>query len=155
MDEKVSPNFWLSELLHSDTAVRLGIPNVPKTVALANVRNVLAPGLERIRALLGKPVLVSSGYRSPELNAAVHGAANSAHLLGLAADFRAPAFGTPLQIAKALSRFDAAVEVNFDQLIQEGTWVHVGFAAPGKIARREVLTAHFSAGGVRYSAGLA
>lgn len=153
MDERLTPSFWLSELMVSDTAVRLGIPNVPRALELANMRNILAPGLQRIRDLLGKPVLVSSGYRSPALNKAIGGSATSQHCDGLAADFTCPSFGTPLRICQELQRESSLI--NFDQLIQEGRWVHVGFAPAGKPPRGQVLTAHFSGGKATYSQGLA
>lgn len=152
MDERVTPNFWLSELIVSDTAVRLGIPNTPGGVELTNIRNVLAPGLEKVRAILGKPVLVSSGYRSPALNKAVGGAKTSQHLDGLAADFRCPGVGTPLQVCRLLA--DHGLELGWSQLIQEGRWVHIGFPPPGRPPALQVLTAHFDGGAATYSTGL-
>jgi len=94
------------------------------------------------RALeLGKPVLVSSGYRSPAVNRAVGGAANSAHMLGCAADFSSPSFGSPLDICRAIARSDIA----FDQLIHEfRAWVHIAWAPQ---PRKMVLT--IDAGGTR------
>ena len=44
--------------------------------------------LEAIRAYFGKPVVVTSGYRTPEYNAIVGGAAKSRHMLGIAADIQ-------------------------------------------------------------------
>lgn len=153
MDERLTANFWLSELLVSDDAVRLGIDNRPNAKALANVRNVLAPGLQRIRDLLGKPMLVSSGYRSEALNVHVGGSATSQHRFGQAADFRAPDFGDPKTICRAI--MDAAAKINFDQLIWEGRWVHCSFAAPGVPPRHQVLTATFSGRKANYTPGLA
>lgn len=154
IDEKVVPSFWLSEFLHSETAARRAIDNTPGPAELANIRAVLAPGLQRIRETLGCPVFISSGYRCPALNRAIGGAKNSAHMAGLAADFVSPGYGPPKAIAKYL--IERAPEIGFDQLILEGSpgWVHVGFPAPGQRPRREVLTATFSAFGVSYSAGL-
>lgn len=85
------------------------------------------------------------------MNRAVGGSKSSQHVQGLAADFKCPAFGTPLTIARHLVQH--STQVRFDQLIQEGSWVHISFVA-GR-PRGSVLTAHFGASGVTYSAGLA
>ena len=135
----LTANFSYDELTASDTAVRLGIDNTPDYHALGNL-HILAEGLERIRAALGMPVIVSSGYRSPKLNAAVRGSPTSAHLAGLAADFRAPKFGSPSAVARELQ--DQKYTIGFDQLILEfGQWVHVSFRDPNEKPRGQVLTA--------------
>lgn len=121
-DVHLTPHFSLHELTHSDTAVARGIDNTPTAAVLANLQR-LASVLERVRAVLGVPIHISSGYRSPDLNRAVGGVANSVHMFGLAADITAPAFGTPLQVAQAIQ----AAGIEFDQLIHEyGRWVHIG-----------------------------
>lgn len=56
-DERIAGSFWLSEFLRSDIAVRRGLDNVPKAPELANIRNMLAPGMQRVRDTLGVPVL--------------------------------------------------------------------------------------------------
>lgn len=149
-DERIVPSFWLSEFLASDTAVRLGLDNTPSAMGMANIRNVLALGMQRVRDCLGAPVFITSGYRSPEVNAAVRGSSSSQHMQGLAADFKAPNFGPPRQVAKHL--MERSGEVRFDQLIWEGAWVHVSFVAG--LARSEVLTAHFRGGAVDYTRGI-
>jgi len=151
IDEHVAPNFWLSELLASDTATRLGLDNIPDAQALGNLRNILAPGLQRLRDLLGAPISVSSAYRSPAVNRAVGGAASSQHMLGLAADIRCASFGPPKAVAKRC--MEHASSLRYDQLIWEGTWVHISFV-PG-VPRGQVLTAQFSGGKATYLAGLA
>jgi len=105
-------------------------------------------GMEGVRTLLGAPIIISSGYRSPEVNKAVGGAKNSQHTKGEAVDFICPGYGSPLKICKAI----AASGIKFDQLIQEGTWVHISFSDAN---RREVLTADFSKGKATYTKGLA
>jgi hypothetical protein len=153
VDERVGGSFWLSEFLRSDVAVRRGIDNMPAGSVLQLVRGVLGPGMQRVRNALGVPVLITSGYRSPALNAAIGGARNSAHTLGLAADFIAPVFGTPKSIARYL--MERSGEIRFEQLIWEGTWCHIAFPADGRAPKGEVLTAHFDgAGRVTYSRGL-
>lgn len=148
-DERITPSFWLSEFLGSETAQRRGIDNTPPPQELANLRTILAPGMQRIREALGAPISISSGYRSPALNKAIRGAASSQHTQGLAADFTAPSFGRPLAICRRIVELREAI--NFDQLIFEGTWVHVSFAPK---PRGQVLTAKFGALGTTYAPGL-
>src|SRR5690242_10311706 len=50
----------------------------------------LLAALEALRERVGEAVLVLSGYRCPEHNRRVGGAANSQHVLGKAADVRVP-----------------------------------------------------------------
>ena len=85
IDMKKIKYFKLAEFINSATANRLGIDNMP-TFEIVDNLNRLADYLDGIRAKLGKPILVSSGYRCPMLNKAVGGVANSQHLKGLAAD---------------------------------------------------------------------
>ena len=144
---KLSEHFTLEELTFSATAQRKQIDNKPPAEVLENMKR-LAAGLEEVRAVLGnKPMRINSGYRSPKLNRAVGGARLSAHMAGYAADFVCPDFGSPLKIVKAL----AATGIQFDKLIQEGTWVHISFAPE---ARRQLLTAHFGPNGTSYTAGV-
>jgi zinc D-Ala-D-Ala carboxypeptidase len=120
---KLSDNFYLAEFTQSDTALRLGIQNIPSPSIMGNLKK-LADGLEKVRALLGHPITVSSGYRSPTLNRAIGGSENSAHCLGYAADIKCWKFGTPDEIVRKIK--DSGIL--YDQLLCEGTWVHVSFA---------------------------
>ena len=143
---KLSPHFTLEEVCASSTATRLGIRNVPPPSALANLTSAVQQ-LEAVRALLGSPVHVDSGFRSLALNFAVGGAANSAHLSGWAFDFVCPAFGTPLAIVKAVE----ASGIKFDQLIMEhNAWVHISFDPK---MRQQVLTASYGPKGTKYTQG--
>ncbi len=122
---KLSPNFSLAELTFSTTAVFEKIDNTPPPEVIERLK-LTAVGLERIReALGGRAMRVTSGYRCEALNAKVKGVATSQHVRGEAADFICPAFGTPKQIVFALSH--AVQELGIDQIIAEGTWVHVSF----------------------------
>ena len=124
MPRKLSEHFTLEEMILSQTAARKDIDNTPTPAIVVNLRLTVAT-LEDIRTLLGVPILVSSGYRSPALNKAVGGSKISAHMQGLAADFTAPGFGTVLQVARKI----AASEIAYDQLIYEfGSWVHIGLS---------------------------
>ena len=142
----LSNNFTLEQLTASGVALKKGIPNVPNDEQKSNLTE-LAQALEGVQLLLGK-IYIDSAFRSPKLNSAVGGSTTSAHLQGYAADFVCPSFGSPKEICEALT----GSGVHFDQLIQEGTWVHISIDPR---MRGEVLTAHFSDGRVSYTQGLA
>ena len=148
----LSPNFTLAEFTTSRIAAVRGISNQPPPELLPNLQ-VLARALEEVRALLGGvPITITSGYRSAALNKAVRGSLYSAHTSGLAADFIAPRYGTPLEICRAIQASDL---VFYDQLIYEGTWVHLGLAPEGHEQRGNVLTAVFRPGKrTTYATGL-
>jgi hypothetical protein len=128
--EMLSPHFSLAEFTDSQTARRMGLSNQPASMEhLANLKRTAAV-MEKVRTLLGdKPILISSGYRSPEVNRAVGGASASAHCEGLSCDFICPGFGSPTGIAKFL--VPHMVELGIDQLIDEfppNGWVHIGLS---------------------------
>jgi len=139
---KLSPNFHLDEFVTSQTAARRGIDNRPTPEVIKRLRNT-AKNLEKVRAVLGKPILISSGYRSPALNKAVGGSATSDHMTGDAADFISPGFGSPIAVCRAI----VAAGIKFDQLIEEGTWIHISF---GPRMRGQILTMRNG----KYMAGL-
>jgi len=120
---QLSKYFTLEEVINSQTATRRGLDNTPPEDVKINLA-LTCHSADAVREFLGKPMLVSSGYRSPAVNAAVGGAQRSAHMLGYALDFISPAFGTPEEIVKAVCKSD----IDFDQIIMEGTWVHLSFA---------------------------
>ncbi|PFH11000.1 peptidase M15-like protein [Collimonas sp. PA-H2] len=136
----LTEHFTLQEFTRSDKARSLSIDNTPAPAVIANLRR-LAKFTELVRLELGgAAIIISSGYRCQALNRAVGGAGNSAHLDGLACDFTAPAFGTPMEIGQALEKS----YLQFDQLIYErvggAVWVHLGIAVEGRTPRRHVLT---------------
>jgi zinc D-Ala-D-Ala carboxypeptidase len=143
---QLTAHFALVELTRSNTGERLGIDNTPSLEVVANLTR-LAMGLEQVRALLGHPMQIDSGYRCPALNKAVGGVSDSAHVVGFAADFICPEYGTPLEIARAIAGSGIAV----DQIIQEGSWCHVSFDPR---LRHQALTATFGPGGATYSKGV-
>ena len=135
----LSEHFTLAEGVFSSTALRFGIDNTPNTVNTMRMQ-AAAKALEAVRELLGAPMHVDSWYRCEALNKAVGGSLTSAHMEGYAIDFICPAFGTPLEIVRAI--VDSGIK--FDQCIQEGRWVHISFDPR---TRMRVLTAHFDASG--------
>lgn len=134
-EQLLSPNFRLSEFTLSQTASREGIDNNPPKSLMPRLIN-LAQGLERVRGLVGSPIVITSGYRSPELNRKVGGSKNSQHMFGEAADIVAPRWGSAMDLAQLIEINKE--EVGFDQLILEfGRWVHISFVLP---PRQQVLT---------------
>ena len=83
--------FTLDELCHSTSALRADIRNVPNDEQLKNLNRLVKDVLDPIRSAWGGPIIVTSGFRCPELNSLVGGLSNSYHQLGLAADLVAPA----------------------------------------------------------------
>ena len=132
---KLSPNFTLTELTQSETAARLGLDNTPSKDVEANLVR-LARMLEEVRRALGRPIMVNSAYRSPEVNKAIGSKPTSQHCNGCAADIRVPGL-TPNDIVKELIK----TNIEYDQLIREfDSWVHISI--PNKFAdkpRRQVL----------------
>jgi hypothetical protein len=130
MTTRLTAHFALEELACTQ---HREIDNRPPPEVVATLRTTAAR-LEELRRLLGDQVIsVSSGYRCPELNRAVGGARTSAHLTGHAVDFNCYAFGSPLDVCRAIT----ASNLGFDQLIEEGSWCHLSFDPR---MRRQVLT---------------
>lgn len=121
----LSPHFTLSELIISSTAARRGIDNIPGNAALANLKRT-AEHLEDVQAILGHPILITSGFRCLELNRQIGSKDTSAHVRGLAVDFTCREFGEPLAVAMELLKHQRVLQ--FDQLIHEfKSWVHIGW----------------------------
>ena len=117
----LSPNFTLAELTASETAARNGLDNTPGPIAYQNLVR-LANFLEQVKKVLGgKPIMINSAYRGPEVNKHVGGSKNSQHMVGCAADIRVPGM-TPNEVCKAI----IASELQYDQLIREfDSWTHI------------------------------
>ena len=109
----LTPNFTLEEFTFSETATRLGIDNTPSPEIAEELKRT-AEMLEQIRAILGgRPVRISSGYRCLPLNRQVRSADTSAHILGQAADFTVPQFGSPRAICHKTTILEPTMPRNF------------------------------------------
>jgi zinc D-Ala-D-Ala carboxypeptidase len=138
---QLSPHFTLAEFIASDTAAMRGIDNTPDSTVEAQLFDLANDTMEGVRSICGgNPVMISSGFRCPQLNSAVGGASNSAHLYGAACDFTIPAFGSVLNVCRAIEPHLA--ELGIDQLIYEnGSWIHIGRAIPPSTTpRHQCLT---------------
>ena len=117
-------NFTMSELLKSEVAEKYNIYNVPDKEHLDNLLLLICEVLQPLRNFIGKPIIITSGYRNPRLNShpLINGASNSQHTTGQAADFIIKGMNTKQIIDKVI-----ASGVEFDQLIDELTWVHISY----------------------------
>lgn len=145
-------NFTIGELIQSSTANRLGIDNNPTSTVRVHLTETITL-LESIRAeweeycaehSLGTPAIrVSSGYRSPELNKAVGGVKNSAHVEGYAADLQ-PVNGKQDEFERFFATDFSKMGYGFDQIIIEKSktsrWVHVGYKRADGKQRRQCFT---------------
>jgi uncharacterized protein YcbK (DUF882 family) len=132
---KLSQHFTMAEFTASDTAARKGINNSLPESLLTNALET-AEMMEKVRSALGgKPIIITSGYRSAELNEAIGSSSTSDHPKACAVDFKCPEFGSPYEVAKHLStRIDG---LGIGQLIAEfGSWVHVSTRQPSKVINR-------------------
>lgn len=125
MIEMLSPHFSLAELCV--TQVR-SAANDPSAEVIANLRRLCAELLEPVREIVGVPLMVTSGYRSPAVNAAVGGSKTSAQVHGHAADLHPMRPRTCFELMLALvERLD---ELPIDQVIFErpagSTGIHPG-----------------------------
>jgi zinc D-Ala-D-Ala carboxypeptidase len=120
---KLGTYFTLDELTVSQTATRRGLDNTPPREAMGNLLALVHNVLDPLRIALGKPLVVTSGYRSEEINARVGGSPTSDHRFGRAADVHQPDMSV-----RALMRVVIAQKLPFDQMIDEfGRWMHISF----------------------------
>lgn len=141
---KLGKYFTLEEMTHSQQATRKGLDNTPGPNEVKNLKELVKNVLDPLRESLNKPIVVSSGYRSPAVNKAVGGASSSQHRYGEAADITVPGM-TVAQVIKAIKKLG----LPYDQVIDEwGSWVHVSY---GPRNRRQHLLARTVAGKTVYT----
>lgn len=146
----LSDHFCLAEFTQSQAAIRNGLDNTPNPEIVTNLQR-LAETLETVRLHFCRPVSISSGYRSPEVNKAIGGSPTSAHRFGLAADFTVQAIPN-VEVCRWIA--DNATDLGIDQIIYEfgpRGWVHVGLAEK---PRYQPLTAILVAGKTVYRPGI-
>lgn len=121
---RVGRHFTLGELSASGTARQLGFDNTPPPEAVANLERLVRYVLDPLRDAVGRPVTITSAYRSPPVNLAVSGTAIGPHSMGEAADLMVRGLG-----AEDVARLIVRLGVPFDQLIwyapERGGHVHV------------------------------
>ena len=140
---KLSKNFSLYELTHSNTGEARKIYNLPDEAGIERLRQVCEHILQPVRDHFGKPVRVNSGYRSLALNAAIKGAKSSQHMKCEAADYEIDGMSN-----RELAHW-VADNLQFDQIILEfhnnpkdpnSGWVHTSYVAPPRKNRKQKLT---------------
>lgn len=134
----LTPHFTLRELCESRTAEKLDIENVPSWQEVENLRRLCEGTLEPLRVALQMPIIITSGFRTKELNAKLsRSAAKSQHLSGCAADFYVDAGlrvnGSGLSrrelLIKAFRLIILDERIDYDQLILYPTFIHVSFVS--------------------------
>jgi hypothetical protein len=126
---QLTNNFSLKELTVSDTATRLGLDNTPNETVTANLKTLAENILQPVREHYGKSVKVNSGYRAPEVNAAVGGSKTSDHCKGQAADIEITGVANG-DLAKYIAenyKFTQVILEFYTQGIPDSGWVHVSY----------------------------
>ena len=147
-----SKYFTLEEMTASATAKRMGISNKPTPDTVAALQRLVTNVLDPLREEWGAPIIVTSGYRSPQLNVVVGGARSSQHLLGQAADIRT--VSDRPEDNRCLRDLLIRLHLPYDQLIDEynSDWLHVSHQAVGN--RHQLLSAHRIKGKTIYTKGV-
>ena len=139
---KLTENLSLAEVTKSATAIRMSIANTPSATHLIALKEVSKNIFQPCREHFGKPLAVTSGYRSEALNEAINGSKTSQHSKGEALDLDADVFGG-FSNAELFNYIKD--HLDFDQLIWEfgnnnnPAWVHCSYKTRGN--RNEVLIA--------------
>ena len=123
---KLSEHFKLGEFTQSSSHPE--VYNIPSHEVIYNLQN-LCKWLEVLRERYGGPILINSGYRSPQLNKKVGGASTSNHLTGCAADIRVTGVEQLIRYAAILLDYADESHQDFDELLIERNrygviWLH-------------------------------
>ena len=147
---KLSANFSLAELTKSQTATRKGIDNTPSDTHIQNLIHLAESVLQPVREHFGKPVMISSGYRSPALCEAIGSSTKSQHARGEAADFEIHGVDNK-ELATWISKnttFDQLILEFYDEGDPNSGWVHCSAVTEGP--RKQVLRASKVEGRTKY-----
>ena len=137
----LSQHFTLGEV--TKTSVKTADGNIPSHVHIENLKR-LTKWLEQLRQRYkNTPIIINSGYRSPQVNKAVGGASNSNHLTGCAVDIRCLGIEQALRYATTLLDISDESKEEFDELLIErspkGTyWLHFAVRPPSQENRRNI-----------------
>lgn len=124
-------NFTISELIHSESALKWNINNMPDINSLDCMLDLIFYCLQPIRDYLKTPMIITSGFRCKDVNTLVGGKLTSQHLKGQAADFVVSGKSVR-EIIDLINKSG----IEYDQLINEyDRWCHISFVK-GKNRRR-------------------
>ena len=140
MSVKLSDHFSLAEFTRSNTARRQAIPNTPNAAHIAAMKKLCRHVLEPLRAHFGKPIRITSGYRSPALCVAIGSSVSSQHAKGEAADFEIAGVdnrSVAIWLRDHLP-FDQLILENYVQGQPNSGWIHISYRE-GRL-RKDVLT---------------
>jgi hypothetical protein len=120
---KLSPHFSLFEMI----ATSHKVDNTPTMETVVNLCRLCNEVLEAARKKYGRPIIVTSGYRCPKLNAIVGGVPTSRHLTGQAADLRVENKELGTKLFDALKTLPAIDELLFEHK-GSARWIHVAWS---------------------------
>lgn len=125
----LSAHFRLREFTESATARKHSIVNEPPPEAVENLRRLCEGCLEPLREAIGLPVVVTSGFRTKELNNLLaHSSSTSQHVRGQAADFYVGK-GSREELIKAFHQILIDPKIGFDQLILYSNFIHASYVS--------------------------
>ena len=127
-------NFSFNELTKTDS----GLDNIPDDMNVIKNLVRLSEFLQTIRNELQLPIIVNSGYRSPEVNAKVGGVSSSYHCKGLAAEIKCSDMDKLLTILHSHLMDIDQLGIYYNSTTQ--LWFHVGLAEDGKVPRTQIFT---------------
>ena len=134
---KLSQHFRLEEFTKSEHPE---VYNIPSHVAIENMKRICG-WLEVLRDRYGAPIIINSGYRSPQLNKKVGGVSTSNHVTGCAVDIRCSGAEQAIDYAYILKAYSKEIHQDFDELFIEKNkygryWVHFAVRPSGN--RRKI-----------------
>jgi zinc D-Ala-D-Ala carboxypeptidase len=151
---QLTQNFSLAEMIKSETALRQGLENIPGPAEIENLRVLCEHVLQPLRDAYQRGIKVNSGFRHPDVNAAVGGSRTSDHCRGQAADIEIPGVAN-YDLAKYISDYFYFTQVILEFYtpgVPDSGWVHVSYD-PANL-KRQVLTAMRENGKIVYKPGL-
>lgn len=141
----LTPHFKLREFTESATAMKHGIDNRPTPEVVENLKRLCQHTLEPLREKLGLPIVITSGFRTKELNdIIVHASRKSQHMSGQAADFYVKGIAGQARnkashrelLIKAFRLIITDESIDFDQLILYPNFIHVSYVSKERNRRK-------------------